>query len=114
MKRLRPSFTILPYPSFFRSNASSLSGGRILKCFPHPIARSAAHTVAGPTLKKERAEVRGFVHRVARRNWAFCSQRIVRRASLVVRDTLRRPAYLPHHALLSPWGTHHLYLGAES
>ena len=37
-------------------DASSLSGGRILNCFPHRIARSAARTVTDPTLKDERAE----------------------------------------------------------
>ena len=38
------------------------SGGRILKCFPRAIARSAARTLAGPTLQNERAEVRGLRH----------------------------------------------------
>jgi hypothetical protein len=48
-------------------NASSLSGGRILNCFPHPVARSAARTVAGPILKNEGAEVWGLRHGVAGR-----------------------------------------------
>src|SRR5437868_4394439 len=55
---------------------SSLSAGRILKCFPHPIARSAARTVAGQTLKNEPAEVRGSGTGWREENSALCSQRL--------------------------------------
>src|SRR5256885_1196480 len=88
---------------------SSLSGGRILKCFPHPIARSAARTVAGQTLKNEPAEVRGSGTGWREQNSALCSQRI---ASLVVLDTLRPSVQLPtclgslhgerHHLIWGP------------
>src|SRR5256885_8561432 len=57
---------------------SSLSGGRILKCFPHSVARSAARTVAGQTLKNEAAEVRGSGTGWLEQNSALCSQRLVR------------------------------------
>ena len=59
------NLTLLPH----RTLGSTHPGGRILKCFPHPIAGSAARTVAGPTLKNERAEVRGAPARVARREF---------------------------------------------
>ena len=55
-------------------NASSLCGGRILKCFPHSMARSAARTVAGPTLKSEPAEVRGSCTGWRAENSALCRQ----------------------------------------
>src|SRR5438445_2040287 len=57
---------------------ASLSGGRILKCFPHSVARSAARTVAGQTLKSEAAEVRGSGTGWLEQNSALCSQRLVR------------------------------------
>src|SRR2546430_3120885 len=55
---------------------SSLSGGRILKCFPHSVARSAARTVAGQTLKSEAAEVRGSGTGRLEPNLDLCSQRM--------------------------------------
>src|SRR5439155_1124986 len=89
---------------------SSLSGGRILKCFPQPIARSAARSVAGRTLKNEPAEVRGSGTGWREENSALCSQRI---ASLVVLDTLRPSVQLPTCLGSLPGERNHLYLGAE-
>src|SRR5207253_8190546 len=67
--------------------ASSLFGGRVLKCFPHSIAPSAARTVAGPTLENERAEVGDSCTGWLKQNSALCSPRFAPRAALVVSDT---------------------------
>src|SRR5438132_1019699 len=95
-------------------NASSLSGGRILKCLPTP-AHARQHAPWPAQLAKRNARsCGGSCTGWLEENWALCSQRIVRRASLVVRDTLATVrSQLPTHALLTPWGTHPLYLGAE-
>src|SRR5438445_12661563 len=50
---LRRSAQLLPALLTPWGKASSLFGGRILKCLPHPSAPSAARTVAGPTLENE-------------------------------------------------------------
>ena len=95
-------------------NASSLSGDRILQCFPHPIAGSAARTVAGPTLQNERAEVRGLLHGVARKEFGL----LVPIGSLTGHRSLYsihggRVGVAPTRSCSLPWGTHPLYLGAE-
>src|SRR5438876_1754886 len=94
--------TLFPYTTLFRS--------RILKCFPHPIARSAARSVAGPTLKNEAHDLRPSTTPWREENSALCSQRI---ASLVVLDTLRPSVQLPTCLGSLPGERHHLYLGAE-
>ncbi len=71
-------------------NASSLSGGRILKCFPPPIALSAARNRWRAKLSKMNPLRCGAPARVgSKQNSALCSQCLVRRASLAVLDTLR-------------------------
>ena len=82
------NLTLLPH----RTLGSTHPGGRILKCFPHPIAGSAARTVAGPTLKNERAEVRRAPARVAGREFG---PRFAGRTSVFVLDTLRRLGLAP-------------------
>src|SRR5438132_6832575 len=68
--------------------ASSLFGGRILKCFPHPIAPSAARTVAGPTLQTERAELGGTGTDWLKPMSALCSPLLPPIPALVVSDAL--------------------------
>src|SRR5438128_1598146 len=57
-------------------NAIIFIWGRILKCFPHPVAGSAARTAAGPTLKNERAEVGNSCTGWLEKNSALCSHRL--------------------------------------
>jgi len=60
--------------------------------------------LAGQTLKNEPAEVRGSCTGWREQNLALCCQRLVRRASLAVLDTLRPVGVASPHAVLTPWG----------
>ncbi|SRR6266566_6279399 len=81
-------------------NASSLSGGRILKCFPRLIARS----VAGPTLKNEPAEVRDSCTGWREQNSALWFPSIrTQGIGLCTRYTATVAVASPQ-AVLTPWG----------
>jgi len=70
--------------------------------------------VAGPTLQNERAEVRGLLHGVARKEFGL----LVPIGSLTGHRSLYsihggRVGVAPTRSCSLPWGTHPLYLGAE-
>src|SRR6266567_719676 len=94
-------------------NAIIFIWGPNFEMLPHSIARSAARTVAGQTLKNEPAEVRDSGTGWREENSALCSQRLVRRASLVVLDTHDGRCSSPTCLCSLPGECNHLYLGAE-
>src|SRR5947209_11445727 len=100
---LRRSAQLLPALLTPWGKASSLFGGRILKCLPHPSAPSAARTVAGPTLENERAAVGDSCPGWLEQNSALCSPGFTLRASLVRSEDRRIREAAPPCSAQSRW-----------